>query len=90
MDVKADGVKVALTVNTSMLAAAALACVALYFQVQGMAEDVESNSNHPVSEARFMVLENEMGHIKDAVDENKETLEDIDEKQDEILKAVKP
>ena len=52
-------------------------------------EELVKDDKHPVSEAEYAVLANEIDHVKETVDRVEDNQEKQDEKLDDILKAVK-
>jgi hypothetical protein len=84
---KPDGLKITLGINTTMIAAAVVAVIGLYFQVQGLAEDTEEVTSLKIP-ARVIVLEQKIINIEKTVERNEEKLDDIQISQDKILDAV--
>ena len=64
-DVKIPGI--AIHINSTVMITALIALGGLWWRVDSMATDVKANADHPVSEARMAVMENEVGHIRDTV-----------------------
>ena len=85
-----DGLKMTIGISTTVMGGVALAAVGLYFQVQGQAEDldkhIEATQRIP---ARVIVLEQKINNIEKTVSRNEDKLDRIDDKQDELLEAIK-
>jgi hypothetical protein len=83
-----DGFKITLGINTSLIAASVVAVIGLYFQVQGMAQEVEKRSNLEIPK-RVIILEQKITNIEKMVEDNQDKLDDIRDRQEDILEAVR-
>ena len=64
----ANGLKLPLVINSSMLVAGLIAVVTLWNQTKGLAEDIDAIQASPVTGARVVAIEIKLENLKTAVD----------------------